>query len=240
VIRFACHTWAFADLTLTEALGTIARMGFAQVDLGSGTHLNLVKAAADGARISAEIIGDLRVYHLQVSDVALLMPGLSDPSEQSRELDLFRAVIPTLQQLQAAGVTIITEMTGLTSVGPLIEALQTIVKLAEGLPVSLETPLEALVNGQIAAILAEVPDLQLTLPATAWGSSQGDLTAWQDRVRHVIVPPAADGTTLQTMMNGLQAQNYQGVITIHPNKSQRTTPIQEAIRVRDLLKSYRK
>ena len=43
--EFSCHTWAFNDLTLPEALGTIARLGFRYVDIGSGASLNAARAA---------------------------------------------------------------------------------------------------------------------------------------------------------------------------------------------------
>lgn len=236
MITFACHTWAFADLTLTEALGTIARIGFAQVDLGSGKHLNPVKAAADEARVSAEIIGDLRVYHLQVSDVALLLPSLADRSEQSRELDLFSAVIPTLRRIQAAGVTIVTEIEGLTAVGPLIEALQAMVNAAEGLPLSVETRLTPMLADRLTEILTAVPKLQLTLDATQLDPEL--LSTWGPRLRHVIVTATPK---VDALMTTLQAQAYHGTVAIRPIKDAhgRINPIHEAIRVRDLLKTYR-
>ncbi len=34
MIEFACHTWTFNDLTVPEALGTIARLGFRYADIG--------------------------------------------------------------------------------------------------------------------------------------------------------------------------------------------------------------
>ncbi|MFN8371680.1 MAG: hypothetical protein U0694_02220 [Anaerolineae bacterium] len=43
-------TWAFNDLTLTEALGTIARMGFRYVDIGGSTPQHAARSPANHAR----------------------------------------------------------------------------------------------------------------------------------------------------------------------------------------------
>lgn len=108
MIEFACHSWAFSDLTLQEALGTIARLGFRYADIGSGTHLNAVKAAADPRRVAAEIIGDLRVYNLKLSDVYLMLPRISSPEadKRQREIDVFKAMVPFIQLIGAPGVTL--------------------------------------------------------------------------------------------------------------------------------------
>lgn len=108
MIEFACHSWAFSDLTLQEALGTIARLGFRYADIGSGTHLNAVKAAADPRRVAAEIVGDLRVYNLRLSDVYLMLPRISSPEadKRQREIDVFKAMLPFMQMIGAPGITL--------------------------------------------------------------------------------------------------------------------------------------
>ena len=52
-MEFACHTWGFHDRTLGNALGTIARMGFRYVDLGTGPHLELNRIAQDPRGVAA-------------------------------------------------------------------------------------------------------------------------------------------------------------------------------------------
>lgn len=108
MIEFSCHTWAFNDLTLQEALGTIARLGFRYADLGSGPHLNAVKAAADPRRVAAEIVGDLRVYNLKLADVYVMLPRIAAPDEavRQREIDLFKAMLPCLHLIGTPGVTL--------------------------------------------------------------------------------------------------------------------------------------
>ncbi|HEX2618495.1 MAG TPA: hypothetical protein VHL11_00075, partial [Phototrophicaceae bacterium] len=101
MIEFSCHTWAFNDLTLTEALGTIARLGFRYADLGSGAHFNPVKAVADPRRVAADIIGDLRVYNLKFADVYLLLPRISLADEEARryEIDQFKTLLPVIRAI---------------------------------------------------------------------------------------------------------------------------------------------
>lgn len=108
MIEFSCHSWAFSDLTLQEALGTIARLGFRYADIGSGPHLNAVKTAADPRRVASEIIGDLRVYNLKVADIYLMLPRISSSDEavRQREIDLFKAMIPFISLIGAPGVTL--------------------------------------------------------------------------------------------------------------------------------------
>lgn len=107
-IEFSCHTWAFNDLTLQEALGTVARLGFRYVDIGSGQHLNAVKAAADPRRVADEILGDLRVYNLKLGDVYLLLPRISaaDENQRRREITLYTGLIPFMQAIGAPGITL--------------------------------------------------------------------------------------------------------------------------------------
>jgi sugar phosphate isomerase/epimerase len=108
MIEFSCQSWAFNDLTLQEALGTIARLGFRYADIGSGPHLNAVKAAADPRRVAAEIVGDLRVYNLKLADVYLMLPRISapEPEVRAREVEVFKAMVPFIVQIGAPGVTL--------------------------------------------------------------------------------------------------------------------------------------
>lgn len=112
MITFACHTWSFPDLTLPEAFGLIARLGFRQIDIGSGTALNAARTAADPARLAADLRADLRAFNLVLSDLYLMLPRialgatLEDSERRARELELFRTLIPFAVELGAGGITV--------------------------------------------------------------------------------------------------------------------------------------
>ncbi len=108
MVQFACHTWGFADLSLPEALGTIARLGFRYVDIGTGPHLSPVKAAADPQRLAAQLTADLRVHNLQLNDLTLWLPGISHRSaaRRKREVERFSGMLPFLRLMAVPGVTL--------------------------------------------------------------------------------------------------------------------------------------
>jgi sugar phosphate isomerase/epimerase len=107
-MEFACHAWAFNDLPLTEALGTIARLGFRYVDIGTGPHLDTARVARDPRGAAAEIKRDLEVYNLRLSDVYLMLPriSLADDERRRKDIDLFRALLPFVVALETPGVTL--------------------------------------------------------------------------------------------------------------------------------------
>jgi sugar phosphate isomerase/epimerase len=108
MIEFSCHTWAFNDMTLQEALGTVARLGFRYADIGSGPHLNLIKVAADPRRVASEVTSDLRIFNLKLADIYLLLPQLSveEESKRRREIDLIKAAMPFLRAVGTPGITL--------------------------------------------------------------------------------------------------------------------------------------
>ena len=112
----SCHSWAFNDLTLPEALGTIARMGFRYVDLGSGSHFNIVRAASPTTRkaVYEELQADLQMFNLKLADVYLMLPRISISDETKRRTDiaLFKAVLPMVKALGAPGVTVCADCPG--------------------------------------------------------------------------------------------------------------------------------
>lgn len=107
-MEFSCHTWAFNDLPLGEALATIARLGFRYVDIGTGPHLNIVRAARDPRGAAAEIRRDLELFNLKLADVYLMLPriSLADEEKRRRDIDLFRAMLPFVLALETPGVTL--------------------------------------------------------------------------------------------------------------------------------------
>jgi sugar phosphate isomerase/epimerase len=171
MIEFSCHTWAFNDLTLMEALGTIARLGFRCVDIGTGQNLNLQRA--DPRRMAAEIREDLRTFNLQVSDLYLMLPriSLSDEDKRQKDLDLYRALLPFATALGTPGITL---SPGLVHPSDDVEAQdRTVAALREmvsrgkdaGLRVSIEPHLDSMAATPEAALklVKDVPGLEITL-----------------------------------------------------------------------------
>jgi sugar phosphate isomerase/epimerase len=177
-MQLSCHSWAFSDLTLPEALGTIARMGFRYVDIGSGPHFNMVRAANPGTRraIAEELRDDLELFNLKITDMYLMLPRISLSDEQKRRTDitLFKALVPMMKALEAPGVTLSagvvhpaddTEAYERTT-SALIEMLESAQKA--DLPISIEPYPNSMVTSpeQALKLVEDVPGLQLTLD---WG-----------------------------------------------------------------------
>lgn len=219
--EIACHTWSFNDLTLPEALGTIARLGFRAVDIGSGAGWNMVNAARSPSATAAEIIGDLRLFNLRLTDLALMFPRISVENDEQRARDVqgFVELLPFASALAGAmdsapGITLSAGVAHVLADGLLdpaawarsVEALKSMVTAARdfGLAVSIEphpdtmaaTPEDAL------RLLDAVPELRLTLD---WanliyrGASHQAIAALLPKTRHIHIRQAAKGT-LQTPM----------------------------------------
>lgn len=173
MLEFSCHTCAFTDMTLPEALGTIARLGFRYVDIGSGSNLNTQRAAENPRKEAVEIRADLDLFNLKVSDLYLMLPriSLADESKRQKELEMYRALLPFAVALGAPGVTL---SPGLAHPAEDVEAadrvsaaLREMVKAGKdvGLAVSIEPHMDSMAQTPDAALklLNDVPGLQLTL-----------------------------------------------------------------------------
>lgn len=172
MLDFSCHTWGFTDLTLPEALGTMARLGFRYVDIGSGANFNAARAAANPRKAALEIRADLDLFDLQVSDVYLLLPRISSADERrQRELDLYHALVPFAVELGTPGITLSPGLpqpddeTG--AVERAAAALRDMVAQGTdaGLRVSIEPHLDSLAATPEAALqlVNDVPGLALTV-----------------------------------------------------------------------------
>jgi sugar phosphate isomerase/epimerase len=172
-MNISCHTWGFTDLTLSEALGTIARLGFRYVDIGSGQNLNTAKAAAGPRRAAAEIAEDLLLFNLKVSDLYLMLPRISAPEAERRqkEVELFKALIPFAAAVPVAGITVSPGLAqpveDTNAMERTIGALREMWAAAEeaSLPLSVEPHMDSMVpTPELALKLIEaVPGLQITL-----------------------------------------------------------------------------
>jgi sugar phosphate isomerase/epimerase len=263
MIEFSAHSWAFNDLTLTEALGTIARLGFRYADIGSGAHFNPVKAIADGRRVAADIIADLRVYNLKLADVYLLLPRISLADESSRryEIDQFKAMIPIIRAIGAAGVTLSAGVAVPDDEDAYKRSVEALMEMAEAagddLSIGIEPHVDSVVSTPDTALklMEDVPGLSLTLDWAQFvqqGFAQDDITRLLPHTRHVHIRQAAQGK-LQTafdagsidfpaIMRALQSADYRGVVCIEYLRSTQTpvNVIRETVKLRDTLRSARK
>jgi sugar phosphate isomerase/epimerase len=214
MIAFACHTWTFSDLLLPEALGTIARLGFRHVDIGSGTALNALNAAASPRKRAAEIRDDLTLYNLSLSDLYFMLPRISlsatpeDAERRSREIELFTRLIPFAVELNAPGITVSPGIAPAhtdaearaQAFAQAADALRTMCDAARasGIPLSIEPHMDSIAPTPAAAraLLDAVPGLRLTLDLAEFACqniAREDVLALLPHTRHVQIRQAARG-----------------------------------------------
>lgn len=266
MIEFSCHTWAFTDLTLPEALGTIARMGFRYVDIGSGTTLNISRAAEHPKHAAAEILEDLRAFNLKLSDFYLLLPRISlqDDERREKDLTLFKALLPFALALGTPGITLSAGLFQAddTAQARTIAALQHMHQQAQavGLALSVEPHLDSMAATpeQALALVAAVPGLKLTLDwaqMACQGIRHADIQPLLPHVRHIHLRQAAKnrlqtaferGTiNLQQVMSDLWRAEYRGVVCVEYMMTQNwhgmvlVDNLTEAARLRDALRDIR-
>lgn len=268
MLEFSCHTWAFSDLTLPEALGTIARMGFRYVDIGSGSNLNTQRAAENPQRAAVEIRADLDLFNLKLADLYLLLPriSLADEERRQKELEQFRALLPFAEALGAPGITL---SPGLAHPAEDVEALdRVIVALREmlnltkplGLQLSIEPHMDSMAESPEVALklIKEVPGLQLTLD---WAQLvcqdifHDDIIKLIPHARHIQLRQAARAQ-LQTpfergridmprVVKDVLDAGYQGILCVEYMNTPgwhgmiAVNPLRECTRLRDALREAR-
>jgi sugar phosphate isomerase/epimerase len=215
MIELACHTWSFHDLTLPESLGTIARLGFRAVAIGSGSGWNAAQAARDPGGAAAEIARDLRLFHLRLSDLYLMFPRISVADDEARERDIaaFAALLPFAAALGTPGITVTTGVlhnaeSGGASVGSVdaaafersADALRRMAAAAgtHGIALSFEPNPDSMTPTmeETRRMMDAVPDLRVTLD---WanlvyrGAAHEAITTLLPQARHVHIRQAARG-----------------------------------------------
>lgn len=175
MIAFACHTWGFNDLTLPEALGTIARVGFRHVAIGTGPHLNPTHLANASTRddIRQTISADLKTFNLGLADLCVMLPHISldDASQRQTAAQHFRGALSLARALGAPGITV---SPGLVHPADddeawdrTVQALRTMLKAAQDAQIALsilpQAETMASTPEQAQTLLDAVPGLQLTL-----------------------------------------------------------------------------
>jgi sugar phosphate isomerase/epimerase len=268
MIEFACHTWAFNDLTLPEALGTIARLGFRYVDIGSGANLNAARAAERPRDFAREIKQDLQTFNLNLSDLYLMLPRISVDDETRREADLtlYKNLIPFATEIGTPGITLspglVHPETDEDARDRTILTLREMVKIGKdaGLRVSIEPHLDSMATTPDAALVyvKEVPGLEITLDwahMICQGIRDRDVMTLLPHTRHVQVRQAARNK-LQTpfkqgklnvdeIFNALVNADYRGLVCIEYMKTTgwhgmaEVDSITESVMLRDAFKQTR-
>jgi sugar phosphate isomerase/epimerase len=238
-LQFSCHSWGFNDVTLVEALGTIARLGFRYVDIGTGSHLNTARATAPATReaMLKEVLNDLDMFNLQVADVYLMLPRISADDETKRDTDIkvFKALLPFIKLMNAKGITVSSGLVhppeDVEAFERTVSALRDMLEAAQkaGLPLSIEPHLDSMAQtpAQAHQLLQKVEGLQITLDwahMVCQKAKPADIVSLLPHTRHVQLRQAAPNK-LQTpydkgkiefaeVWKELQNHQYQGFISI--------------------------
>ncbi|WP_119072806.1 sugar phosphate isomerase/epimerase family protein [Aggregatilinea lenta] len=264
----ACHAWAYNNLPLEAALGTIARLGFRHVDLGTGPHLNINRAIAQPQAEARAIRALLDRFGLSLTDFYMMLPHINapDPIERETELDLFEQLIPFATALGTPGITLspgLVQSDGPDhSVARSVVALLRILQAVEStdLRVSFEPHMDSVAHTPEAALLLldAVPGLSLTLDDAHFacqGIGQEALEPLLEHIAHVQVRQAArgrlqtahaDGTIdLARLVQDLHMVGYRGALSVEYmttfgwHAMQKVNITRETVLTRDALRAAR-
>jgi sugar phosphate isomerase/epimerase len=262
MIEFACHSWTFNDLTLPEALGTIARLGFRCADIG----LAAPKPLANPQRAAQEIKNDLLHYHLNLTDLYLMLPriSLADEERRTRDVEAFTALLPFAAELGTPGITVSPGLIhdDQTAFERSVNALQTMFAAAKAakLRLSIEPHADSMATTPDAALrlVEAVPGLEITLDWAQMvyhGVAHEAILTLLPKTRHVHIRQASKGhlqapfdkgkIDLAQVVADLQAVGYDGAICVElVNTAGRygitaVKAISESARLRDALRDAR-
>jgi sugar phosphate isomerase/epimerase len=237
-MQIACHAWAYNNLPLEEAMGTIARLGFRRIDLGSGPHLDVHRAAAHPETEAAAIRQLLDRFALTLTDLYLLLPHINSPDAAQREtqISLFEQLVPFAVALHTPGITIspgiIQKEDGPEhSLARSIPALLRMLQAAEDtdLRISFEPHMDSVAQkpAQALLLLDAVPGLSITLDYAHFvcqGIVRREIEPLMEHVAHVQVRQAKRGVlqtahnegtvNLQQLVQDLHDAGYRGALTI--------------------------
>ncbi len=267
-MEFSCHTWAFNDLTLPEALGTIARLGFRYADLGSGPHINNTRVASRPRPIAAEIRQDLDAFNLKLGDLCLMLPRISiaDEAKRQADVDTFKALIPFAKSIRAPGITLSPGLLHPTedvdAYDRTVVALREMVKAAKeaDLPVSIEPHMDSMAQspGMALRMVKDVPGLKLTVDwaqMVCQNIRHDQIVELLPHARHVQIRQAARAQLqlpfdrgridAAQVVGALREANYDGLVgveymqTVGWHGSVAVNNILECARMRDELSAVR-
>ncbi|NDJ78186.1 MAG: sugar phosphate isomerase/epimerase [Chloroflexi bacterium] len=237
MMQIACHAWAYNDRSLEDAVGTIARLGFRHIDLGSGPHLDINRAAAYPEAEAGQILRLLTQFNLTLSDLYLMLPHINapDPNQRKVQLALFERLIPFAVALGTPGITIspgIIQKDGPEhSLARAVPALLHMLQAAEDsdLRISFEPHMDSVAHTpqQALLLLEAVPGLSLTLDYAHFvfqGIIQREIKPLLEHVAHVHIRQAKrnylqtahnKGTLkLDQLLSDLYEHGYRGTLTV--------------------------
>ncbi len=264
----ACHAWAYNNLPLEEAIGTIARLGFRFVDLGSGPHLDVNRAAAQPAAEAEKILQLLHKFSLELTDLYVLLPHINAPEPAKREgqLVLFERLLPFAQALGTPGITVspgIVQKDGAEhSLARSVPALLRMLTAAEDteLRISFEPHMDSVAQhpDQALLLLNAVPGLSLTLDYAHFvyqGIVWREVEPLMEHVAHVQIRQAKrsvlqiahdKGTiNLSQLVQDMYEAGYRGALTIEYMTTfgwhgmKKISINHETVRTRDALRAVR-
>ncbi len=237
MLNIACHAWGYNNLPLVEALGTIARLGFRYVDLGTGPHIDIAQATKEPVAAAKNIRVLLDDFHLGLTDLYLLLPHVNSPEPQRRDqqLQLFEHLVPFAVELGTPSITVSPGILGQDgsdhSLARAVPALQRMMDITEDTDfiVSFEPHLDSAAQtpDQARLLLDAVPGLSLTLDLAhliAQGIKWDAMRSLFDHTAHIHIRQAApkqlqtpfdEGTLdIDQLMRDLLTADYHGVLTV--------------------------
>lgn len=267
-MQFGCHTWGFNDRPLSDALGTIARLGFRYVDIGSGPHWDVVAASEKPQKTADTIRRDLDAFSLGVSDLYLMLPRISTANDARREHEFtsFKALLPFAKALGTAGITVSPGMRESDNeddiMARVIDVLRRMVESAgeHGIPVSIEPHLDSVAPTPAKArqLIDEVSGLKVTLDWAHLITQEmkpDEAVSLLPHTRHIQIRQAAPRRVqtpfdqgvvdLQRVITLLLSAGYGGVVTVETMQivgwhgAAPVDPINEAWEMRNALRDLR-
>jgi sugar phosphate isomerase/epimerase len=236
--QIACHAWAYNNLPLEEAMGTIARLGFRYIDLGSGPHLDVNRAAAHPETEATAIRQLLDRFALTLTDLYLLLPHINspDPAQREAQISLFERLVPFAVALRTPGITISPGIVQREdgpehSLARSIPALLRMIQAAEetDLRISFEPHMDSVAQKpeQALLLLGAVPGLSVTLDYAHFvcqGVVRREIEPLMEHVAHVQIRQAKrnvlqtaynEGTiNFQQLLQDLNEAGYRGALAV--------------------------
>lgn len=259
MIQFAAHSANFRDTSLSEASGTIARMGFSYIDLSTEQHFPVANLSK--RKKIADLRDLLSLYHLEVSDLYLTLPDIT--SDAKRAIERFKGILPFVKLIEARGITLrLPDSDDESQIEPLSNSLQNLVSharqadIAFSIEARVDTPIDTPL--QIRTMLNRVGGLQLTLNLahmTYRSVSNAEISNLLQKTRHIhlrqaksysLQTPFEDGDIVPgTVLSTLQDVSYKGFISMsflpysERHHIANVDPVRESIIMRDALRDAR-
>lgn len=268
MLEIACHAWAYNNLPLTEAVGTIARLGFRNIDLGTGPHIDVMNAAKQPKSEAERIRHLLEEFNLAITDLYLMLPFINAPDQQKRDgqLLLLEKLVPFAEELGTPGITVspgIVHGDGQDhSLARSVPALQRIMDITEDndLRISFEPHMDSVATTpeNIMLLIEAVPGLSLTIDFAHFVAQDVDweqIRGLYEYAAHVQLRQATSGhlqtpfdegsIDMASLVGELLQADYHGALSIEYMTTvgwhgmMEVSTTREAVKTRDVLRETR-